>query len=803
MRRKTDLKLSWKLAAIGLAFVLPLAILLYLAVSNINGQIQFSQYEVYGNAYQRPLEALLEHLPAFLDDPAAAEPRIDQAFRNLQAAQDQYGEALQFTDEGLRIRGRSHLKLPTVLAKWQSLKTADPAKRPEIALSLIDDVMNMIAHAGDTSNLILDPDLDSYYMMDLTLLALPATQRRLTDIADFGRAALATGRLTETDRRRFNSYAEILQDSDYNRILGSTSTSLNEDPNFYGVSPDLKKHVEPALAKYQAATEALIAMLHQVADQDPPTVSPRQFALAAQDARAAAFRYWDVDVKELDTFLGVRIDDYKQKRLTMLLATGLAMLLATFLAWRIGRGINRTILAMGRFANQVAQGDMAAKPGYTGSTRELTELGRDIQAMVDTLKEKLGFAQGILAGMATPCVVADPKGDVTFLNPQLGRLLGKGEDTARHLGQPLAGLFARDPDLARPILAAIRDHQHQNLPTHQGQNEAGQTYTLRLSASPIYDLDQHPLGAFAQFADLTDLKRQEAEVLERNRVIAETAQRASAIAELVTAAAEELSSIVEQTSRGAGAQKERTREAVSAMEQMNVSVLDVARNASNAAEQADKTMNKAREGADTVNHSVTAIGRVKDHTDDLKQRIGIVSEQAAGIDRIMNVISDIADQTNLLALNAAIEAARAGDAGRGFAVVADEVRKLAEKTMQATKEVGSAISGIQADSEKAVSGMDEAAAAVDDATTLAQNSGKALDEILDLARTTSDQVRSIAAAAEEQSAASEEISRSVGEVNNVADETATGMERSVDSVSRLTAQADQLHTLIADMTAKS
>jgi len=163
----------------------------------------------------------------------------------------------------------------------------------------------------------------------------------------------------------------------------------------------------------------------------------------------------------------------------------------------------------------------------------------------------------------------------------------------------------------------------------------------------------------------------------------------------------------------------------------------------------------------------------------------------------MNVISDIADQTNLLALNAAIEAARAGEAGRGFAVVADEVRKLAEKTMGATSEVRQAIEAIQSGASQNIKGMGEVSESVAHATELSQKSGEVLQEIVSLVSVTNTQVSTIAAAAEEQSAASEEIRRSVDEVARLSEETVTQLRASGEAAQELAKLAEQLRVVAA------
>ncbi len=310
----------------------------------------------------------------------------------------------------------------------------------------------------------------------------------------------------------------------------------------------------------------------------------------------------------------------------------------------------------------------------------------------------------------------------------------------------------------------------------------------------------------------SDLARQETEraqvatrEAEEARALAETAKRdgmleaarnIEGVVERLTTASEELAAQVEEASRGADEQKSRTSETATAMEEMNATVLEVARNASQAAEGSDKARAKAQSGSQVVDQAVQAINKVQTQAQGMTGNLGKLGQQAENIGRIMNVIEDIADQTNLLALNAAIEAARAGDAGRGFAVVADEVRKLAEKTMNATKEVGDAISAIQGSTRSNIDGMGHAVEAVVEATRLANDSGTVLREIVGLVEQAADQVRSIATAAEEQSAASEEINRSVEDINRISSETSEVMTQSSQAIVELASQASDLQDLV-------
>ncbi|WP_419787468.1 methyl-accepting chemotaxis protein [Pseudodesulfovibrio sp.] len=182
-----------------------------------------------------------------------------------------------------------------------------------------------------------------------------------------------------------------------------------------------------------------------------------------------------------------------------------------------------------------------------------------------------------------------------------------------------------------------------------------------------------------------------------------------------------------------------------------------------------------------------------------KDKIAVATESMA--QALASAVNDIADQTNLLALNAAIEAARAGEAGRGFAVVTDEVRKLAEKTMAATSDVTKAVIDIQESAQKNLNNTVSSAKSITQVTELAEASGNSLRQIVDLVNDATNQVQSIAASAEEQAAASEEINRSVDSINQISGETAKAMGASRQEVTGLSAQIKTIKELTRKMRA--
>jgi len=359
------------------------------------------------------------------------------------------------------------------------------------------------------------------------------------------------------------------------------------------------------------------------------------------------------------------------------------------------------------------------------------------------------------------------------------------------------------------FVGGIAKGVYDNRIAHSRQDEIGEIYDALNTTAGVLEQNIKEIqcktkeaedkARAAEAATLeADEARNNAERAKSEGMLA-AAGKLEAIVGIVSSASSQLSAQIGESSRGAERQAMRITETATAMEEMNATVLEVAKNAGQAAETSDGARKKAQNGAEVVNKVMSGMTDVQHQTTKLKTDMGTLGAQAEDIGRIMTVITDIADQTNLLALNAAIEAARAGDAGRGFAVVADEVRKLAEKTMTATKEVGDAIAAIQQGTRANVEGVDRSVTLITEATTLADQSGQALKEIVQLVDAASDQVRSIATASEEQSAASEEISHSIEQVSSIANETSQAMGEASKAVDELARQAQILNSLIQQL----
>jgi methyl-accepting chemotaxis protein len=257
------------------------------------------------------------------------------------------------------------------------------------------------------------------------------------------------------------------------------------------------------------------------------------------------------------------------------------------------------------------------------------------------------------------------------------------------------------------------------------------------------------------------------------------------VAASISSAGSQLSASAEQMSQGSNTQTERTSQVAASSEEMSQTIMEIARNTGKIAESATKTVKVAKSGQEIVVSSVEEVKKIAETVDETSAFMKTLGNRSSQIGEIVNVINEIADQTNLLALNAAIEAARAGEAGRGFAVVADEVRKLAERTANATSEIGSMIGIIQEGVKSAINAMEIATKKVEIGVELSTQGGNSLNDIVECVNELQLMVEQIASSTEQMSATSEEINKDIEQIATFSKETSASSEQTAQAAGEL------------------
>jgi methyl-accepting chemotaxis protein len=214
-----------------------------------------------------------------------------------------------------------------------------------------------------------------------------------------------------------------------------------------------------------------------------------------------------------------------------------------------------------------------------------------------------------------------------------------------------------------------------------------------------------------------------------------------------------------------------TNNLATAITEMSASISEVAINASSASTQADQAKKESDAGLGIVSDTQAIINQLSDEVGASAQSIEKLKNDTDGIHGVVKVIQDIAEQTNLLALNAAIEAARAGEQGRGFAVVADEVRALASRTQMSTEEIQAMVGKLQESADGAYSIMTNGRTVAEQSVQRANSAKESLENIIISIDAMFDMNAQIAAAAEQQSTVSSEISENANRLSFYGQET--------------------------------
>jgi len=244
-------------------------------------------------------------------------------------------------------------------------------------------------------------------------------------------------------------------------------------------------------------------------------------------------------------------------------------------------------------------------------------------------------------------------------------------------------------------------------------------------------------------------------------------------------------------------QSKEIEETTSQVLQVSRSISEVSSTAEESARVAQRSLAAADKGRLAVQSSISGMNDIREQIQETSKRIKRLGESSQEIGEIVELISDITEQTNVLALNAAIQAASAGEAGRGFSVVAEEVQRLAERSGEATKQIGAIVKTIQADTQDAVAAMEKSTMGVVEGARLSDAAGQALSEIDHVTKNLAQLINTISQATHTQASATNKVAQNMQDILEITRQTTRGTQQAAGSIRDLAAVAQELKSSVS------
>jgi methyl-accepting chemotaxis protein len=380
------------------AFVSILLVTIYYFSVLSDKDIIFAQQEKLGNFMEEKLMKLLNDVTSYniyiseyyigLNEGAvkadAVSKDIEDTINNLNLVDKSIINSLQLDAASLERNNKKDLDLNELATNWNSLmskfKVADAKEFTLEYGSFRDKVIGLISYVGDKSNLILDPELDSYYLMDILIVQIPIGINRIGNIVNSYFPAIYKNNESELKKIDVAIDSNQLINRDLANVISDVDNVLRENPNYHGISPTLAPALKDELANYSVAIQEFANILNnKILNPSIIEVEAQDFLNSAMNAKEASINMWNKSKRELDILLDRRIEDLYQNKHKVMAITGAALVFALMMFFYILNSITKPLNMVSDAMMKLSSGALDTDVPYQSSKDEIGDMARSLQ----------------------------------------------------------------------------------------------------------------------------------------------------------------------------------------------------------------------------------------------------------------------------------------------------------------------------------------------------------------------------------------------------------------------------------------
>ncbi|MCX5806506.1 MAG: methyl-accepting chemotaxis protein [Proteobacteria bacterium] len=373
----------------SIIFALPIIVLLSYMVSGFNHDISFARLESCGNKLLMPLETIAELIPKHqllvrlhIEGDKNAEEKInllaqdiEKQFSILQTEGRKSEDLLQISEKNLKAAGIEHGHISEIYKKWQGLRsnwknngTTENDDAHEVMI--LRPVCELIKRVGDTSNMVLDPSLDTTYLIDIGLLTMPKIQEKLGLFMLFAESVIYKGYTSQEDRIKFAVFSAMLED-ELKHINQSVETILRESKKLHDADTLLQKNIPPLLEEYKTSIIPFLFILKRFSNDPNFKIPAMEFFESAKNVLDSGARLRETSMLELQGLLDKREKSFVNKRFSALFMSLSMLFFASVIVVVISQGITRSLRRVIDIAGEIAEGNLKKAMEDLDKTRRI------------------------------------------------------------------------------------------------------------------------------------------------------------------------------------------------------------------------------------------------------------------------------------------------------------------------------------------------------------------------------------------------------------------------------------------------